>query len=225
MMTNLTYRSGMLILLLVAVLAACASQVVTTVPTSAPESTSVPESEAILTMEEFGFRFRYPAQYQAVIFEDSLCLTPAREYGMPGPCHVQNFGVEVLDAGGRTLEQAADEAATRGNPDIEIRRTQITVGGQPAILLDAIYAADILRMAVVVYNGRVYRLTFVPWVEDPAPDSSIGILYNMVIDSFEFLGTAPVPGSTPRPEHPAITPVTVIGTLPIGSARRTPLPG
>ena len=196
MTTKSTHRSGMLIVLLAAVLAACAPQAVTTVPTSAPASTSVPASEAVLTMEEFGFRFRYPAQYQAVIFEDSLCLTPAREYGMPGPCHVQNFSVEILEAGGRTLEQAADEAATRGNPDIEIRRMPITVAGQPAILLDDIYAADILRMVVVVYNGRVYRLTFVPWAENPAPDSPMSVLYDTIIDSFEFMGISPVPGSS-----------------------------
>ena len=114
----------------------------------------------------------------------------------PHCCDVQNFGVEVLDAGGRTLEQAVDEAAARGNPDIEVRRTPITVGGQPAILLDDIYAADILRMVVVVNNGRIYHLTFVPWAEDPAPDSPMGILYNTVIDSFEFLGASPVPGSS-----------------------------
>ena len=197
MTTKLTYRSGMLIFLLAAVFVACSPQALTVVPTPAAESSPVPTQEqAILTMEEFGFRFRYPAQYQAVIYEDSLCLTPAREYGMPGPCHVQNFGVEVLDSGGRSLEQAADEAATRGNPDIDVRRTPITIGGQPAILLDDIYAADILRMVVVVYNGRVYQLTFVPWAENPAPDSPMGILYDTVIDSFEFLGTSPVPGSS-----------------------------
>ena len=170
MTTKSTNRLGILILLLAAVLAACAPQAVTTVPPSAPESTSIPASEAILpilTMEEFGFRFRYPGQYQAVIFEDSLCLSPAEEYGMPGPCHVQNFGIKILDAGSRTLEQAADEAADRGNPDIEVKRTPIKVGGQPAILLDDIYAADILRMVVVVHNGRIYQMTFVPSGDSP----------------------------------------------------------
>ena len=196
MKTKSTRRSGMLIFLLAAVLGACAPQAVTTVPTSAPESTSVPASEAVLTMEEFGFRFRYPAQYQAVIQQNGLCLSPSQEYGPPGPCHVQNFGIEVQDAQGRTLEDATEEAAARGNPDIEVKRTPITVGGQPAILLDDIYSVDILRMVVVVYNGRIYQLTFVPWVDNPAADSPMGILYNTVIDSFEFLGTAPAPESS-----------------------------
>jgi hypothetical protein len=193
------YRSGLLLFLLAAVLGACAPQTVTAEPTSASESTHISTQVtqqaalALLTLEQFGFRFRYPAQYQTVIGQKGLCLSPAQEYGPPGPCHVQNLGIDVQDAQGRTLEDAAEEAAARGNPDVEVKRTPITVGGQPAILLDDIYSVDVLRIVVVVYNGRIYQLTFVPWADDPAADSPLGILYNTVIDSFEFLDTAPAP--------------------------------
>jgi hypothetical protein len=195
-----TYCFSLALFLLAAILGACAPQATTAMPTSVPTSTSGPVQQAdlpVLTLEEFNVRFRYPPEYQAVVFQNGMCLAPVQEYGQPGPCHVQSFGLEVLEAQGLSLEQAADEAAAFANPDIEVTRTSLTVGGEPAVLLDNIYAYDRLRMVVIVHGSRFYRLTFVPWAEDQAEDTPLGILYNTVINSFEFLGN---PLAQPTPE-------------------------
>lgn len=189
------HRFFSLILGLVVALGACAPQPETAVPTPIPSSIASHQAAVVmplLTLEEYGFQFLYPPQYQAVIFQNGLCLSSAREYGRPGPCHVQNFGIDVMDAEGRSLEQAADEAAATGNPEIEVKRTRLTVAGEEAVLLDDIYAVDLLRKVVIVHTGRIYTLTFLPWSVDQDDSSPMVHLYNTVINSFTFLDQ-PVP--------------------------------
>lgn len=159
----------------------------------------------LLTNELDGYRLLVPAGYQAVIYENGMCLTQSEAWMMA--CHVANVLIEVSEASGRSLSQVADEAAAQGNPDIPVRRTDLVVSGVEAIRLDDIYSYDLLRKVVMVSDGRVYILTFVPWGEEVEDFARLEDIYNTVIDSFAILPSpdAAVLPPTPTTECPSPT--------------------
>ena len=171
----------------------------------------------LLTNEQAGYLLLYPAEYHAVIYGNNLCLTPAEAAMMA--CHVANAFLEVSDADGRTLEELADEAAAQANPDIEVTRTNLTVAGEEAILLDNIYAADVLRKVVILHGERVYTWTFVPWSENETESSKMDILYKTVIHSFEFQEQAAQPAITQAPDLSKMTVTQLRSTSPNGEWR------
>lgn len=133
-----------------------------------------------------GYLLSYPAEYQAVINANGICLTLSETSTMA--CHEANAFFEVRDAAGRTLSQVADEIAATSSSDVN--RTSLMVADEEATRLDNIAATDILRKVVILHGDRAYIWTFVPWAEDQADSSPMGILYNTVINSFTFLPQA-----------------------------------
>ena len=101
-------------------------------------------------------------------------------------CHNASVIIEVSDTAGHSLTQVADEAAVMGVPDLMVR-TSLTVSGEEAILLDNVLGVDVLRIVAIVHDDRAYILTFVGWHENQEETSPLGILYNTIINSFEFL--------------------------------------
>ena len=152
----------------------------------------------LLTNEQGGYLLLYPAEYHAVIYGNNMCLTPVEAAMMA--CHVANALLEVSDANDRTLDELAEEEAAQANPDIEVSRSSLTVAGEEAVLLDNIYAADVLRKVVILHGERVFTWTFVPWTENQSESSQMGNLYRTVINSFEFqeqVAAQPVISQTP----------------------------
>lgn len=157
----------------------------TTVSTTA---TAVPTVERAprFTNQDEGYTLRFPADNNVDRYGRSVCFTVVEEVEMA--CHAANAFVDVSDAGGQTLTEAADAVAAQANPDIEVQRSEIEVGGESAILLDDIYAADVIRKVVVIRGERLYVLTFLPWVEELDEFPRIMELYETVVSTFEFLG-------------------------------------
>jgi hypothetical protein len=140
----------------------------------------------LLTNENEGYALRYPAEYHVVFFGRSVCFTLAQTDG----CHAANAILDVSDAEGRTLANAADELAANGISSVEITRTNMKIGGENgenAILLKNIYSYDILLQLVVMHNNRIYVFTFVPWVEGTDEFQRLQPLYSTLISSFTFL--------------------------------------
>lgn len=69
--------------------------------------------------------------------------------------------IVVTPADGRTAEQVAD-ALVAEMAGFEIKRSNAEVAGQPAVILDNLPGQDINRRVVLVYNDRLYALTFFP---------------------------------------------------------------
>lgn len=136
--------------------------------------------------EDEGYTLRFTSDYNLVLYQRSVCFTTAE--GVEMVCHVANAFIDVSDAEGQTLAQAADAVAANANPEIEVQRSEIEVGGEPAVLLDDIYAYDVLRKVVVLHGERLYVLTFVPWVPELDDFSRINALYETIIETMEFLG-------------------------------------
>jgi hypothetical protein len=158
----------------------------------------------VLTNELDGYRLLVPVGYQAVIYQNGMCLTKSEAWMMA--CHVANALIEVSDAAGRSLSQVADEAAAQGNPDIPVRRTELVVSGVEAIQLDDIYTYDVLRKVVMVSEDRVYILTFLPWSEKVEDFARLEELYNTVIGSFTILPS--LDAALPSPAESSLRPIT-----------------
>ena len=169
-------------------MAACGS---TATPPSGPTAVP-PTNDAIATVvlpnEEYGYRLRYPAEYNLVILSDRLvCFTPSDAPGCfeePG-----SAWLEAREAGGQTLGNVADEIAAGANPTIEVTRTNVKIGGDDAILLDDFYAADVYRRLVILHNARFYVFTFVDWAEVSEDFPRLQTLYSTLIESLTFLNT------------------------------------
>ena len=146
-----------------------------------PEAASGTE---LLRVEDHGYCLLYPSGYsienpnpeETVLVVGSLLdVSNPRAY------------IKVTDAEGRTLEQVAD-AVVADFPGFEIARTSATIGGQDAVVLDGVPGQDISRQIVIVRDGRMYRLTFVPASEDAGEIyTRMEQFYQMVLDSLSFI--------------------------------------
>ncbi len=100
--------------------------------------------------------------------------------------------IEVQDAAGRTAEQVATEMQAdvqRSIPGYTVERSfGLRLGYEPAEMLEHMPGQEISRQVIVVHDGRLYKLTFLP-AEAQADEvyTQMETLYTTVIDSFRFL--------------------------------------
>ena len=186
-------KNKLLIVILIFVmltLAACSLPGVAALTKSRPQkgATAVGCSEVMAGMEllrneEHGYCLLYPSGYsverpnpdETVLVVGSLLnVSEPRVY------------IKVSEAAGRTAAQAADDRVA-DFPGFEIKRSNATIAGQEAVVLDGVPGQDINRQIMIVRNGRLYQLTFVPASED-AGEVYVRMeqLYQKVVDSLNF---------------------------------------
>lgn len=94
----------------------------------------------------------------------------------------------VGDAQGKTAAEIAapviDQAKGLG---MKVEPTDITLGGEQAVMVDNLPGQDVTRKVFVVHGGTKYELSFTP--SDPNLDTypAVKSLYDAVIGSFAFL--------------------------------------
>ena len=137
----------------------------------------------LLTNEQHGYCLLYPTGYdvqhpnehETVLFVGSLLnVEQPRAY------------IKVQEAGGRTTAQVADEL-TAAFAGFDIKRTNVTIGGEAAVVLDNMPGQDTNRQVVIAYDDCLYMLTFVPASEDYGElYTQMETLYTVIINSFNF---------------------------------------
>lgn len=176
------------ILLVVLAVAACSTPIATANPAPAPEvatgcnaetdntQTLTDEALGYCVLIPTGFNIEHPVQDEAVIF-----IGTQMGHGRP-----QVF-INVEEAGGRTPETFA-AFLTAGLEQFGVTRTETTLGGEPALVLDKLPGQDVNRQVVAVHGDKLYHLTFVPLnPEDPEMAQEVEELYALVMRSFEFV--------------------------------------
>ena len=108
---------------------------------------------------------------------------------MQDTAHARLF-ITVDDANGRSLDEITTDAA-----EIETIMGSspmwtfgLMLDGVPANQFDQVPGQDLSRQVVLVHNGRLYDLTFIP--DDPALGDAYAemqTLYETIMDSFSFL--------------------------------------
>ena len=142
--------------------------------------------EALLENEQHGYCLLYPAEYTIERPNDSatvLVIDSLLNVSDP------RLHIELADTEGRTLAGIADQvAADYSIPGMEIERSQVTVGGEEALVLDKLPGQDINRRVLFTHNGRLYNLMFSPASEDAGETyERMEQLYSLVLNSFTFL--------------------------------------
>ena len=151
-----------------------------TTQSACPAST---ETLQALVNEAHGYCLTYPAEYKVEKPNpDSTLLVIGGLLDASNP----RAAIRVEDAGAGGLEAAVSrmEADYSGFP---FERSEATVGGAPAVMLDGLPGQEITRRVLFVHDGRLYTLDFAP--ADPTADAfaRMETLYRSVLDSFTLL--------------------------------------
>lgn len=144
------------------------------------------EQTQLLRQEEHGYCLLLPAQYQ---FEQSNEDETAFYIESPLNSQQPRLFIEVAAADEKTATEVADNLIAELGPGVDVMRTfGLTVGYEVAERLDNIPGQDVHRVVLVVHNGRLYKLTFVPGGEEASgTQEEMEALYDLVVKSFRFL--------------------------------------
>lgn len=93
-------------------------------------------------------------------------------------------GITVSDAAGRTAATYADEIVA-GFEGFEIARSETTVAGEPAVVLDDVPGQDINRQIIFTHDDRLFHFYFSP--VDPANPALIDDFAATILESFTFI--------------------------------------
>ena len=96
-------------------------------------------------------------------------------------------GIEVTDAGGRTLDEIGEQFVAEYAPGFPVERGTTTVGGEDALVLDNLPGQDLNRRVAVIHGGRLYSFFFTPLGEEGEARAAFESFYQGILDSFEFL--------------------------------------
>lgn len=142
----------------------------------------------LLAHEAHGYCVSYPTGYTAEHPNESETILVV---GSLLDVEQPRVYIELGDAAGRTAEQAADALLAEFEstpPGFGTERTETTIKGEPAVVLDGVPGQDISRQVVTVHNDHLYTPAFVPADEELGEVyAQMEDLYNTVIDSFTFL--------------------------------------
>ncbi len=142
-----------------------------------------------LTFDAHNFCMLYPIGYDVdERSESEIVLFVGSLLDVAHP----KVSIEVQDAAGRTAEQIADELATEvqgSMPGYNVERSfGLSVGYEPAWVLENMPGQEISRQVIVVHDGQLYKLTFVPADEKTGElYTQMESLYTIVVNSFRFL--------------------------------------
>lgn len=93
-------------------------------------------------------------------------------------------GITVTAADGRTAQTLADEIIA-GFEGFEIAQSEITIAGEPAIVLDNMPGQDINRQVIFTHGEQLFHLYFSP--VDPANTGPIDAFAETVLGSLTFM--------------------------------------
>ncbi len=165
----------------------------TDVPTQAPtaQAEMCPTASAglkLMVNTKDGFCLLYPAEFTWI--RDNSSFVVLNPYPAPGDIPGDAWlNVEVSDAGGQTAAQIVDAELAALGDGFNITRTELTIDGKPATLLDGLPAQDSARFVYIVNNDRLYRFDFLPWFPQNGT-TPLEKLYQTVVSSLRFMPTS-----------------------------------
>ncbi len=96
-------------------------------------------------------------------------------------------GIEVTDAGDRTLDEISEQFVAEYAPGFPVERSTTIVGGEDALVLDNLPGQDINRRVAVIRGDRLYSFFFTPLGEEGEARAAFESFYQGILDSFEFV--------------------------------------
>lgn len=150
--------------------------------------------QELVRNETAGYCFLMPRGFEAQYFEENSSMAVRAPVTSQG--HRERLFINVEEALGRTLAQATDQVLVDGSiPGLELEvEDGFRVGGEPATVINQMPGQDLNRLVIVVHNGRIYEMMFIP--DDPDMEQAyeeMEMLFAAVMESFRFTPpTAPI---------------------------------
>ncbi len=133
--------------------------------------------------DRLGLCFSYPQGYQQIPSGDSIEIAAP---DLPGSDMKVLFWLEIGNAYGRGAETIAAQDMTLAT-GVDVGRSTIVVGGQPAVVLDGMPGQDLQRRVYVVRQPTLYVLAFMPTrSDDQAAREQMETLYAAVTGSWSW---------------------------------------
>ena len=160
--------------------------------TAAPTETAMPTTDDaacpeattdtyLLRNPQHGYCLLYPAGHKVERPNaDEVALVVGSLLNVTEP----RVGITVTPAAGRTAATYADEIVA-GFEGFEIARSETTVAGEPAIVLDDVPGQDINRQVIFTHEDRLFHLFFSPI--DPADTTVMDAFAAGVLESLTFI--------------------------------------
>ncbi len=149
-----------------------------------------------------GYCLQYPSGYDIAVLNGMGIMLVKRT---PLNAEDPNLFINVEPANGMTVEQFADKLTTDYSvPGLEVKRTQLEIDQEQAIVLDGLTGQDPNRHVVVLHNDSLYHMTFALMENSPEVRAQAEALFNTVIQSFSFhpetnlCPDCPPPSETPE---------------------------
>ena len=174
-----------------------------------------------------GYCFAYPSRFELETSEigQPVLYGPALDQNLDAIRASLSMEVEVAikDA---TLSQIVDGYLKQfeGLDVPAITRSAITLGGEPAEVLEVVPGREGSRDIFALHDGTLYHFMFMPSVRDFAvAKADVEELYSVVTTSFSFTSKKPRPLAEPvvvsaSPRDPGVSGVARWGTMPVPDA-------
>jgi hypothetical protein len=147
--------------------------------------------EQLISSPVAGYCFLIPANFERSEYSDVEGFNLGIYGPESTPGHRERGFVNVTEVTTDTLEgsvQIVVDEVIAAMPGFTPTQSSLTWGGVPAIRIDNLPGQDANRKIYVIYENRLYELTFVP--ADPGrPDAYAEMeeLYTLMLDSFRFM--------------------------------------
>jgi len=158
---------------------------------STPSQTSVNDTLELFSSDSdrLGLCFSYPPGYTQNPSIDTVDIAAP---DLPGTDTKGRFWLEISDSYDRTAEKIADEDMTyaveqQGVLLENLGHWTVTLGGEPAVVLDGMPGQELQRRVYVVHQQTLYVLAFWPArSENKAAGDQMETLYAAVINSWTW---------------------------------------
>ncbi len=148
-----------------------------------PIQTSVPETLELLGSDRLGLCFSYPRGFTQLPYNDTVEIVAP---DLPGSDQKALFWLEISDAYDRTVEEIADQEMTYA-AGLSFDRWSVTLGGEPAVVLDGMPGQDLQRRMYAVHQQTLYVLAFMPTrSENKAANDQMEALYAAITSSWAW---------------------------------------
>jgi hypothetical protein len=158
-----------------------------------------------------GYCFAYPLGFTmgaSPYLEVPAVLGPAVDQSPDAVAATFGVVVTPVEPGQKLSTQADNFLKEFSNVDLKtLTRTDLTVGGEPAMMVDNVPVQLSWRVVFVQHGGKLYRLMYWP-TDVPAAQSDLEELYQTTLNSFAFL---PVDATMTPIETPTHQPVVYEG--------------
>jgi hypothetical protein len=137
----------------------------------------------LFSSDRLGLCFSYPQGYTQIPNSDTVEIAAP---DLPGIDTKGLFWLEMSDSYNRTAEKIADQDMTYA-AGLDVGRWTLTVGGEPAVVLDGMPGQDLQRRVYVVHDQTLYVLAFMPTrSENKAASDQMEALYTTVTSSWAW---------------------------------------